>query len=238
MFPPFLHIAIFYKDNINITSFEEPTWSAVDNILSVAYDSIMRINSTEMDRFYNKIIADLISYYKSVKQPIIPQVPSAIYVPNRNNIDTQTEINDLELQAFCLPHCTTKNTQTEENESELQVTSSNKRSQQSPDDTLITPRDVITKSHKRKKTTNQVIGENSNMVIVSEKDKVLEEHPAINTQIILDRCSFHLINTHEDVENFIQNDDNYILGLGSVHFGIGTLASITDMVLKHHLEGC
>jgi len=58
--------------------------------------------------------------------------------------------------------------------------------------------------------------------------KVLKEHPSINTQIILDSgCLFHLINTHEDIENFIQNDDKDNLGLGSVHFGIGTLASIT-----------
>jgi len=78
------------------------------------------INSTEIDRFYNKIIADFISYYNSVKQPTIPQVPSAIYVPNRNTIDTQTEINDLEVHAFCVPNPTTTNTQTEENEPELQ----------------------------------------------------------------------------------------------------------------------
>jgi len=62
MFPPFLHIAIFYKDKINITSLEEPTWSAANSILSVAYDSIMRINSIEMDKFCNKIITNLISY--------------------------------------------------------------------------------------------------------------------------------------------------------------------------------
>jgi len=146
MFPPFLHIAIFYKDKINITSLEEPTWSVVDNILSVAYDFIMKINSTEMDIFYNKIIAELISYYKSVKPSAVPQVPSAIYVPNRNTIYTQTEINDLEVQAIYVPNRITTNTQKEENESELQVTSSNKRSKQSPDDTPFTPRDVITKS--------------------------------------------------------------------------------------------
>jgi hypothetical protein len=88
IFPPFLHIAIFYKDKINLTSLEEPTWSAIDNILSVAYDSIMRINSTEMDKFYNKIITDLISYYNSKKPPIIPKISSVIYVPNHKNIDT------------------------------------------------------------------------------------------------------------------------------------------------------
>jgi len=65
------------------------------------------------------------------------------------------------------------------------------------------------------------------MVIVSEKDNVSEEHSNINTQIILDSgCSFHLINTHEDVEHFIRNDEKDSLGLGVVHFGIDTRASI------------
>jgi len=69
---------------------------------------------------------------------------------------------------------------------------------------LFTPRDILTKSYKRKKISNQTSGDNSNMVIVSGQ-QISDARSAINTQILLDSgCSFHLINTHTDVENFIQ----------------------------------
>jgi hypothetical protein len=94
---------------------------------------------------------------------MVPQIPSAIYVPNRKNIDTQTDVLEVE----SLSSSNRSITETEEQELDQQTTISNKRTQQSSGDTLLTPRDVITKSYKRKKTSNQVSGENSNMVIVS-----------------------------------------------------------------------
>ena len=208
MYPPFLHISIFYKDKINLTSLDEPTWSTIDNILSVAYDSIMRLNSTEMDRFYNKIIDGLITYYKSIKTRTVPQVPSILYVPNSMTIETQTDINELEIQSDNVTNIVMIDIQPSDDDLRSDDITSNKRTQQSPDETLLTPRDILTKSYKRKKISNQTSGESSHMVVVRGQQK-LDVNPANNTQILLDSgCSFHLINTHTEVENFVQNDAN------------------------------
>jgi len=95
---------------------DKPTWSTIDNILSVAYDSIMRINSTEMDKFYNKIIDDLITYYKSIKIRNAPQVSSILYVTNSLTIETQTDINELEAESDNVTCSVMKDTQAGDDE--------------------------------------------------------------------------------------------------------------------------
>jgi len=70
----------------------------IDNILSVVYDSYMRMNPTEMKRFYSNTIANLRSYYKSLKPVAVPLFPSVIYVPNCMNTELQIEINESEMQ--------------------------------------------------------------------------------------------------------------------------------------------
>jgi len=131
MFPPFLHIAVFYKDKIDIISMDQPIWSSLDSILSVAYDSITSIDSTSMRRFYDNIIADIKSYRKIKISSYKPIIPSVIYATSEQIIESGLSI-----------HVPT-----------LSNSISDKRSRSSSSDVLSTPRDPDTKSYKRKKTS-------------------------------------------------------------------------------------
>ena len=213
MFPPFLHIAIFYKDKIDIINMDEPIWSSLDSMLSIAYDSISCIDSTSMRRFYDNLIADLKSYLKTKVSATKPTRPSVIYAPLpqsiEDNIDTVTLMSEQPV--------------------------SDKRPISPLIDFLSTPRDPNSKTYKRLKkisdtTTNTNINNriDNNMIIVSNNESLEPQYPDMINQILLDSgCSYHLIRDQNDVQNFVGNDDKDSLGLGVIHLGNGVTVSIS-----------
>jgi len=98
IFPPFLQIAVMYKNRIDITTLSKPLSRVINQILDNARNKVGKLTFRDMNIFFDGIITDLLLYkenegsycYTSVPTP---KIKSIIHVPEHAQMNNSLDSN-------------------------------------------------------------------------------------------------------------------------------------------------